>query len=83
MHPRANMAQGRGNAMVFTLAVFALLQVAAAKTSTVGGSTGWTFPAPSDPNFYTEWASGQNFVAGDELRMILPSILYDFSALTH
>ena len=45
-------------------------------------STGWTFPAPSDSNFYTEWASGQNFVVGDKLRMILPSILYDFSTLT-
>ena len=52
---------------MFTLAVLALLQVAVAKDSTVGDETGWTFPPPTDPNFYDEWAAKQSFAPGDNL----------------
>lgn len=70
------MAQGRGNAFVFALAVLALLQAAVAKDYTVGDTNEWSYPPGTDTTYYTStWATKYSFAPGDNLGTSLPCLL--------
>ncbi|XP_057537375.1 blue copper protein-like [Amaranthus tricolor] len=60
--------------LTVTMVIATLIGICSAATYTVGGNTGWTIP--SQPNFYSNWASQQTFQVGDAL-------VFNFAAGAH
>lgn len=57
-----------GIVYVVALVAITVLQAAEAVVIPVGGDSGWI--RPPNPNFYSSWAAGLNFIVGDILGLV-------------